>query len=190
MLEGDHVARKRSGRSLKNRVPSMTDPSPRLPLLQQREIEARIVGPLVRAFAAELGEEKTLALVRSVIADLAQSGGDLPALGSATLEAFARASDRWSEGGASRSNDRDVPRTARFQRHPLPVRRDLPRPRAGRPRREPLLSARLRAGARVQPRNPSHSHADDHGGGALLRFPLPGFGPPGSEEPSAEPDRA
>ena len=31
--------------------------APKLPLLQQREIEARIVGPLMRAFAAELGQE-------------------------------------------------------------------------------------------------------------------------------------
>ena len=29
--------------------------APKLTLLQQREIEARIVGPVVRAFAAELG---------------------------------------------------------------------------------------------------------------------------------------
>jgi hypothetical protein len=42
----------------------MADPLPRLPLLQQREIEAKIVGPLIRAVADELGEQKTLALVR------------------------------------------------------------------------------------------------------------------------------
>jgi L-2-amino-thiazoline-4-carboxylic acid hydrolase len=80
----------------------MADESPRLTLLLQREIEARIVGPLIRAVAAELGEEKTLALVRGVISDLArQSGGELARwLGSATLEAFAQGRDRWSEGGA------------------------------------------------------------------------------------------
>jgi L-2-amino-thiazoline-4-carboxylic acid hydrolase-like protein len=80
----------------------MADESPRLTLLQQREIEARIVGPLVRAVAAELGEEKALALVRGVISDLArQSGGELARwLGAATLEAFAQGLDRWSEGGA------------------------------------------------------------------------------------------
>jgi L-2-amino-thiazoline-4-carboxylic acid hydrolase len=80
----------------------MSDESPRLTLLQQREIEARIVGPLVRAVAAELGEDKTLELVRGVIADLArQSGRELAGwLGAATLEAFAQGLDRWSEGGA------------------------------------------------------------------------------------------
>jgi hypothetical protein len=77
-------------------------PPPILNLLQQREIEARIVGPLVQAMRAELGEEKTLALVRRVIAELArQSGADLARrLGEASLEAFAQGLDRWSEGGA------------------------------------------------------------------------------------------
>ncbi len=74
----------------------------RLPLLQQREIEANIVGPLIRAFAAELGEERTLELVRGVITDLAmKSGAELAAsLGEATLGVFATALDRWKEGGA------------------------------------------------------------------------------------------
>jgi len=79
-----------------------TDDRPRLALLHQREIEARIVGPLVRAFAVELGEEKTLDLVRAVTAALAREGGGELArsLGEATLTAFARCLDRWTEGGA------------------------------------------------------------------------------------------
>jgi hypothetical protein len=80
----------------------MPDDGPRLSLLQQREIEARIVGPLVRAVRDELGEERALALVRRVIAELArQSGADLARqLGEASLEAFAQCLGRWSEGGA------------------------------------------------------------------------------------------
>ncbi len=80
----------------------MSDVGPQLTLLQQREIEARIVGPLIQAVRAELGEEQTLKLVRAVIADLArQSGADVARLlGEATLEAFAQALDRWREGGA------------------------------------------------------------------------------------------
>jgi hypothetical protein len=80
----------------------MAESIPRLPLLQQREIEAKIIGPLVRAVAGELGEEKTLALLRGVIADLARSRGQelAGALGTATLEAFAQSLGRWSEGGA------------------------------------------------------------------------------------------
>jgi hypothetical protein len=78
------------------------DAGPRLSLLDQREIEARIVGPLVRAVREELGEARTLALVRGVIAGLArQSGAELARrLGEASLEAFAQCLGRWSEGGA------------------------------------------------------------------------------------------
>src|SRR6185437_529951 len=66
--------------------------APALPLLRQREIEARIVGPLLRAVCAELGAERTLALARSVIEQLArESGAELArALGEATLETFAQ----------------------------------------------------------------------------------------------------
>src|SRR5690348_2831240 len=35
----------------------------KLPLLQRREIEARIVGPLIRAFAEEIGRERALEIV-------------------------------------------------------------------------------------------------------------------------------
>jgi len=84
-----------------NPSPSGTG-DPRLTLLQQREIEGQIVGPLIRAFAAELGERRTLELVRGVISELArQSGAGLArALGEATLTAFSQSLDRWKEGGA------------------------------------------------------------------------------------------
>ena len=74
----------------------------RLPLLQQREIEARIVGPLVRAFEAEVGRERAVEVVAGVIRQLAREGGAelARALGEASLEAFARSLDRWREGGA------------------------------------------------------------------------------------------
>lgn len=74
----------------------------RLTLIEQREIEARIVGPLIRAFAADLGTERTLAIVRAVISQLARdSGADLArALGECTLEAFSRSLDRWRQNGA------------------------------------------------------------------------------------------
>jgi predicted ArsR family transcriptional regulator len=75
---------------------------PGLTLLQRREIEARIVGPLIRAVREELGEEKTLALVRRVIAQLAREAGAELArqVGEASLTAFASCLDRWKEGGA------------------------------------------------------------------------------------------
>lgn len=75
---------------------------PGLTLLRQREIEARVVGPLIRGFAAELGTEKALEVVRGVIVNLAhEAGADLASrVGEASLEAFAGSLDRWSEGGA------------------------------------------------------------------------------------------
>ena len=79
-----------------------TTEGPALTLLQRREIEAKIVGPLIRGFAAELGAEKTLEIVRGVIVGLArEAGADLASsLGEASLEAFGRSLDRWSAGGA------------------------------------------------------------------------------------------
>ena len=75
---------------------------PALTLLQQREIEAKIVGPLIRGFAAEVGWEKALEIVRGVIVSLAhEAGAELGGrVGDASLEAFAKGLDRWSEGGA------------------------------------------------------------------------------------------
>jgi hypothetical protein len=80
----------------------MPTEGPKLTLLQRREIEAAIVGPLIHAFRAEFGDEKTLGLVRAVITDLARrSGAELAReLGEATLDAFAESLDRWKEGGA------------------------------------------------------------------------------------------
>jgi hypothetical protein len=80
----------------------MTHQQRTLPLIEQREIEARIVGPLLRAFASELGQERTLAIVRQVIGQLArQSGAELARLlGEQTLDALARSLDRWRENDA------------------------------------------------------------------------------------------
>lgn len=80
----------------------MSDPASRLTLLERREIEARIVGPLLRGFIDEFGRERTLAVVRRVIADLArQTGADLARLlGDVSLAAFASILDQWRAGGA------------------------------------------------------------------------------------------
>ena len=80
----------------------MSTERPKLSLLEQREIEAGIVGPLIEAVRAELGAEKTLRRRARVIAELArQSGAELAQrLGEASLPAFAACLDRWSESGA------------------------------------------------------------------------------------------
>jgi hypothetical protein len=80
----------------------MSDQPTPLTLLERREIEAQIVGPLIRAFQQELGTERTLEIVRDVITNLArQSGSDLAQrLGEASLPAFAQCLSLWNAGGA------------------------------------------------------------------------------------------
>lgn len=77
-------------------------PPPRLTLLQRREIEARIVGPLLRAMEAEFGRDRTLSVVRGVITELAHQGGAEMAreLADHSLTAFASCLSKWKAGGA------------------------------------------------------------------------------------------
>jgi hypothetical protein len=71
-------------------------------LLERRTTEARIAAPLIRAFAEEVGHERALEIVRGVVSKLArESGSELAAsIGEATLQAFAKTLESWSEGGA------------------------------------------------------------------------------------------
>lgn len=80
----------------------MAEPKPSLPLLQRREIEAEIVGPLVRAFSDAFGREATLDVLREVIVDLARQGGEdlARSIGERSLEAFATILGRWQENDA------------------------------------------------------------------------------------------
>lgn len=61
-------------------------------LLTRREIEARIAGPLIRAFTEEFGEERVIPLAEKAILALAKEGGSRLAslLGGNSLEDFAR----------------------------------------------------------------------------------------------------
>lgn len=80
----------------------MSEGTERPTLLERREIEARIVGPLVRAFVEEIGEARALGVLRRVVAGLArESGAELArAVGEASLSAFASCLDLWKAGGA------------------------------------------------------------------------------------------
>lgn len=71
-------------------------------ILDRRKIEAQIAGPLIKAFIEEIGEDKALALVRSVIGKLArQTGMDLAkALGGNTMADLARGLTAWAKGDA------------------------------------------------------------------------------------------
>ena len=65
-----------------------------LTLLQQREIEAKIVGPVFRAFAEEIGMERARDILAGVIKDLARQSGcaAAEAAGGNDLEQLGKAS--------------------------------------------------------------------------------------------------
>jgi hypothetical protein len=73
-----------------------------LPLLQQREIEANVIAPLVRAFAAEVGEERARALLAGVVRDLGRQSGCAAAevVGGNDLPHLKQVVERWRDGGA------------------------------------------------------------------------------------------
>jgi hypothetical protein len=71
-----------------------------LPLLQQREIEAGVIAPLFRAFAAEVGEQRAREIVGGVIRDLAKRAGCAAAAGGNDLAHLKQVVSKWTEGGA------------------------------------------------------------------------------------------
>ena len=76
--------------------------SPPIPLLQQREIEANVVAPLVRAFAAEVGDARAREVLAGVVAELARQAGcaAAAAVGGTDLAALRQVVERWKAGGA------------------------------------------------------------------------------------------
>ena len=74
----------------------------KITLLRQREIEARIVAPFVAAVREEIGDERTLTLLRRVVEGLArEAGAELrQTVEGGGLEEFAGTLERWTEGGA------------------------------------------------------------------------------------------
>ena len=71
-------------------------------ILTRREIEARIAGPLIRAFAAEIGEGRALEIAQEVIVSLARESGEMLGrfLGDNSLEQFARGLPLWNRDDA------------------------------------------------------------------------------------------
>lgn len=80
----------------------MSSTKPDITTLTRREIEAKIAGPLIRAFAEELGEDKALEVARRAIEPMARESGAQLAefVGGHTLEHFAKGLVLWSQGGA------------------------------------------------------------------------------------------
>ena len=73
-----------------------------LPLLRQREIEAGVIAPLLRAFAAEVGEERAREIVAGTIRELARQGGcaAAEAVGGNDLPHLKQVVESWTAGGA------------------------------------------------------------------------------------------
>lgn len=71
-------------------------------ILTRREIEARIVAPLVEAFSDEVGRERALEILRNVILQIArQQGAELAQqTGGCTLVKFTAALGAWKQGNA------------------------------------------------------------------------------------------
>jgi hypothetical protein len=73
-------------------------------ILARREIEARILMPVLNAFIKEYGKEQTVKLVDPVIQDLAKEGGVqlAKALGGNTIAHFAKGLSLWTREDALR----------------------------------------------------------------------------------------
>jgi hypothetical protein len=71
-------------------------------ILARREIEARILTPVMMALMRELGKERTLEIIGPVIQSLAREGGVQLAqlLGGNTLEHFAKGLSLWTREDA------------------------------------------------------------------------------------------
>lgn len=71
-------------------------------VLARREIEARIVGPLVERLSAEFGSERVHAIVRDEIVEIARRQGAALAesVGANDIESFTVALAAWSRDGA------------------------------------------------------------------------------------------
>ena len=71
-------------------------------VLTRREIEARILGPMIEAFAREFGREPVMEIVRNTIVEIArQQGREMRRSGDSNgLHAFAGTLEAWTRGGA------------------------------------------------------------------------------------------
>jgi L-2-amino-thiazoline-4-carboxylic acid hydrolase len=76
-------------------------------VLRRREIEARILAPVVDALGAEFGRERVIEIVKRVIVEIAhQQGRSLASqAGANTLDRFARSKTDWVKGEALETTD-------------------------------------------------------------------------------------
>jgi hypothetical protein len=78
------------------------DTSNEIGVLRRREIEARILAPVIDALAAEFGRERVVEIVRRVIVEIARQQGRALAgqVGGNSLAHFVSGKDPWVKGDA------------------------------------------------------------------------------------------
>lgn len=71
-------------------------------VLKRREVEARIVAPLIERFAEEFGQDRVTELARETVIDVARDQGAAlaEAMGGNGLTEFANSMTNWTKGGA------------------------------------------------------------------------------------------
>lgn len=71
-------------------------------VLKRREVEARILAPVIDALAAEFGREQVIAIVSKAIIGLARTQGAAMAetMGKQDAQAFVDSLEAWTRGGA------------------------------------------------------------------------------------------
>ncbi len=71
-----------------------------VPILVRREIEARVLGPMIKAFMEKVGKEKTLEILRPMITEQAEESGRDAAgrAGGDTMADYAGVMEFWAAG--------------------------------------------------------------------------------------------
>ena len=87
-------------------TPARPDTLNEIGVLRRREIEARIVAPLIERFGQEFGHERVVELAREVVIEVAQTQGAAMAemLGANDLSTFVDSTEAWTRGGALETN--------------------------------------------------------------------------------------
>lgn len=80
----------------------MEDPLNAIGVLKRREIEARVVGPLLEALGEEFGRERVQEVAGDTIVQIARQQGEelAKSLGGCTLAHFAASLEAWKKDGA------------------------------------------------------------------------------------------
>ncbi len=78
------------------------DLNSRIGVLTRREVEARLIAPLVEALAAEFGRERVVAVIRDTITQIAREQGETLAerMGGRGMLEFAETLGDWTKDGA------------------------------------------------------------------------------------------